>query len=1091
MPAVKTGMTPPPMPGMPAPMQPMGGMPPAQNPFAPMPPMPLAGMPPPPMPPMAQGQMPQGQQGQQMGSTAGRRRRFGDALEGMLGRNQGIGAVPQQQRPMPPQMMPQQRMVAPGTPMMRTPTPRPMAMGGEVDIFGYDDGGLVIRTLSDGNAYIDFGGGAMHHVSPNQMGDDVVQSLKDAYGDRIGSVTAATAEQEADILARVAALRGNTGTSTSTSSTSSSSNSGSSSTADTSNTATSTGDVYAGSGLSGDVSSGGMSGNIGSSAGSNEMTALYGPNINIPEKVSQYVQNPVTGQITTTAGPVMTAVSPIGAINLPARPAELDIFDYLGDPTYGSLLDKQVEGMRDGGAVPRSTMIADEPHMLAYINQDEEALLRSFGGSGISGPGGIPSYPLQDLGVGATNTGKTYSGSSKAVSGGITGGRSGHATDDDDSPSKNVTYYEPPGFDFDNDGVKGEGSAVLDNNTTNPFVDYDDDDDYVVVTPTSDSSDADYVGSGSSETDFTQPVVVTSSPGGGGGGGGGGSPAPVAPPVYRDRFGREYSSQALADAANRAYATQMASYGAGQETVNELQRGIAEAFPNASREEANRLANKAYLDYGKDLADGTIGEAPLFSYAGIGGIGGSDTTGGGVGITPAPSVDPDTGTSQASNIFDITPETVPGLASAINLNAPVAPPDDDEDYTPSAEQLAKQLEAANQTNVTQGPMSVNDQVAALMERYNQFTPDQYDISRLAGDDYSAADALANMEMAGLLPELPAGTGGLRKTSASTATDDDTSTPSQTSTQTDSSTTSQDLNQGLGTGTGTGTGAGTGTDAGETEAERMKRLYGLEARGLKPGDDPRRANLAVNAAEAKYLQNLLKEFEFDKNDKMVLKDPNVAEKVLGQVIKNLSLGIVDINDLNRQRVQAVLDAYRDTGSFVYDTEGNAIDLKTVEDLERLEKLSAGRGQEPAVIGVRDKDGKVVSFGPDIKNTMEGPVAVDVFSEMSTTTGDDDDTTTTTTDDTDTGHVGGVCNNPDYVYNPETDKCEPKKEEETDGDLGSPITTAITPRSFDEVLRSVVVPAPRIAPISENIRPMQAGGMVGLNRAADNFIKALAG
>ena len=94
MPAVKTGMTPPPMPGMPAPMQPMGGMPPAQNPFAPMPPMPLAGMPPPPMPPMAQGQMPQGQQGQQMGSTAGRRRRFGDALEGMLGRNQGIAYIP-------------------------------------------------------------------------------------------------------------------------------------------------------------------------------------------------------------------------------------------------------------------------------------------------------------------------------------------------------------------------------------------------------------------------------------------------------------------------------------------------------------------------------------------------------------------------------------------------------------------------------------------------------------------------------------------------------------------------------------------------------------------------------------------------------------------------------------------------------------------------------------------------------------------------------------------------------------------------------------------------------------------------------------
>jgi hypothetical protein len=71
------------------------------------------------------------------------------------------------------------------------------------------------------------------------------------------------------------------------------------------------------------------------------------------------------------------------------------------------------------------------------------------------------------------------------------------------------------------------------------------------------------------------------------------------------------------------------------------------------------------------------------------------------------------------------------------------------------------------------------------------------------------------------------------------------------------------------------------------------------------------------------------------------------------------------------------------------------------------------------------------------------------------------------------------------------CEPPKEEETDGDLGSPITTGISPRSFDEVLRSVVVPAPDIPSISTNIRPMQGGGMAGLNRAADNFLKALAG
>jgi len=86
---------------------------------------------------------------------------------------------------------------------------------------------------------------------------------------------------------------------------------------------------------------------------------------------------------------------------------------------------------------------------------------------------------------------------------------------------------------------------------------------------------------------------------------------------------------------------------------------------------------------------------------------------------------------------------------------------------------------------------------------------------------------------------------------------------------------------------------------------------------------------------------------------------------------------------------------------------------------------------------------------------------------------------------------VCNDEGYVYNSETDMCEPPAEEKKSDTVSSPITTAITPRSFDDVLKSVVVPAPRIAPISANIRPMQGGGMAGLNRAADNFLKALAG
>ena len=97
--------------GFPSPMQPMRGFPSAALPAgqtpvpAPVPPMPLAGFPPPPVkPPMAQ-----------LASNAPRRRRFGDSLEGMLGRN--IFATQQQQ------FMP--------TPMM----PRSMAMGGAVQYF--------------------------------------------------------------------------------------------------------------------------------------------------------------------------------------------------------------------------------------------------------------------------------------------------------------------------------------------------------------------------------------------------------------------------------------------------------------------------------------------------------------------------------------------------------------------------------------------------------------------------------------------------------------------------------------------------------------------------------------------------------------------------------------------------------------------------------------------------------------------------------------------------------------------------------------------------------------------------------------------
>ena len=57
-----------------------------------------------------------------------------------------------------------------------------------------------------------------------------------------------------------------------------------------------------------------------------------------------------------------------------------------------------------GGAVPRQTMIEDQPHMLAYIDPQEQSMLRQMGGSGQPGPGGVPAYARRD-GPGSENFG--------------------------------------------------------------------------------------------------------------------------------------------------------------------------------------------------------------------------------------------------------------------------------------------------------------------------------------------------------------------------------------------------------------------------------------------------------------------------------------------------------------------------------------------------------------------------------------------------------------------------------------------------------------------------------------------------------------
>ena len=50
------------------------------------------------------------------------------------------------------------------------------------------------------------------------------------------------------------------------------------------------------------------------------------------------------------------------------------------------------------GSIPRKTMINDQPHMLAYINPREAMMLKSMGGTGQPGPGGVPAFPEPGFG---------------------------------------------------------------------------------------------------------------------------------------------------------------------------------------------------------------------------------------------------------------------------------------------------------------------------------------------------------------------------------------------------------------------------------------------------------------------------------------------------------------------------------------------------------------------------------------------------------------------------------------------------------------------------------------------------------------------
>ena len=97
-------------------------------------------------------------------------------------------------------------------------------------------------------------------------------------------------------------------------------------------------------------------------------------------------------------------------------------------------------GYAAGGQVqaPRTANIADQHHKLAYINNEEEALLRARGGTGQAGPGGIPAFPpVKGKTQGRSNAGTGFSGGSSGGGGGGGGSDSGQANNPPPSGGNN------------------------------------------------------------------------------------------------------------------------------------------------------------------------------------------------------------------------------------------------------------------------------------------------------------------------------------------------------------------------------------------------------------------------------------------------------------------------------------------------------------------------------------------------------------------------------------------------------------------------------------------------------------------------------
>ena len=128
------------------------------------------------------------------------------------------------------------------------------------------------------------------------------------------------------------------------------------------------------------------------------------------EKISPFIEEVATNAQETfdiESGPQLGYINPMpfynGGYNMSLRRGNGGDNSFLQAGGLESLFQGGQQNMTrampmaQGGSVPRQTMIEEQPHMLAYINPEEEMMLRSMGGTGQPGPGGVPAYPPQSV----------------------------------------------------------------------------------------------------------------------------------------------------------------------------------------------------------------------------------------------------------------------------------------------------------------------------------------------------------------------------------------------------------------------------------------------------------------------------------------------------------------------------------------------------------------------------------------------------------------------------------------------------------------------------------------------------------------------